>query len=158
MITLTILGLAALLAALITLFISWRWSAAAAFAGMCLITLGNPGVARPMMLIFWGIAAVLVVAVNYMLPPTVADGRMGIGYIAGGALLGTLVGYLIGPGAMVLCDVIGVFLGALAFSRTPRGRHLDFPSSKFIQYLCAKGLPAAVTLAIIAYSVVVITL
>lgn len=158
MIALTIIGLVALAGALATLFVSWRWSAAVAFAGMCLIAWGNPGVVRAVMLIFWGVAAAIVVAINYMLPAAVATGRMGIGYIAGGALLGTLTGYLLGPGAIVLCDVVGTFLGALAFSRTPAGRHLDFPSSKFIQYLCAKGLPAAVTLAIIAFSVIVITL
>lgn len=152
------LGVAALVASVVMLFRAWRWCPAVAFGGMVLCALGNPGVARPLMLIFWGIAAGIALAINLTLPRRVALSRTGVGYIAGGAVLGTVVGYLLGMSAMVLCDVIGVCLGALAFSRTPAGRTLEFPSSKFIQYLCAKGLPAAVTLAVAAFSVILITL
>jgi len=158
MTALTILGLTALAAALIPLFFSWRWCALTSFAGMCLCAAGNAGVARPAMLVFWGIAAAIATGINLALPKAVATSRTGMGYVAGGALLGTLTGYLLGMGALVICDVTGTVLGAMAFSRTPAGRHLDFPSSKFVQYICAKGLPAIVTMAIAAFSVIVITL
>ncbi|MDE6396676.1 MAG: hypothetical protein K2K84_05345, partial [Muribaculaceae bacterium] len=44
---------------------------------------------------------------------------------------------------------LGAFLGALAFSRTAAGRPMHFPSSKFFNYLGAKGIPPVVTLSMV---------
>lgn len=147
------IGLVATLAAIFLTFLSWRWSAGVAMAGFLLVYLGSEGSLGLTTLLFWGVAALLVLALNVMLPPRVAKARTGMGYIAGGALVGLVTGFLIAPSWIVLGCILGAVLGSVAYSMTPAGRILEFPSSKFIQYLCAKGLPVVVTLSIAAFSV-----
>ena len=43
--------------------------------------------------------------------------------------------------------------GGYVYARTPAGKPLGFPSAQFFQYLCAKGLPAVVTVSIIGIAV-----
>jgi len=152
---LIILGLTAMAASLVLIFVPWRWSAGMAFAGMVLVYSGAPGIATWKLPVFWGIAAALTIVLNHTLPAAVATSRAGNGYIAGGAVMGLAVGAIITPAWMVTGTCIGAILGALALSRTPAGRALEFPSAKFISYLCAKGLPAAVTLSIIGYGTLI---
>lgn len=147
------IALALSLGAVTACFVPWRWSAAVAIAGMALVCIAAPAFSGTGTLIFWLLTAALAVALNYMLPTGVSGSRRGLGYIAGGALAGIFTGYLISRQWMVAGAVAGAFLGATAYSFTPTGRWLRFPSSGFIQYLCAKGLPAVVTLCIAANTV-----
>nr|MBD5376751.1 hypothetical protein [Bacteroides sp.] len=153
MIALIYIGIAAAIAAAVLTFFSWRWSAGVAAAGYLAAYLGATFRPELFTLLFWLATAVLVMVLNITLPRHIATSRTGLGYIAGGSLTGLFAGYLIAPSWIVLGAVIGTVLGAIAYSFTPAGRQLEFPSGKFVQYLCAKGLPAVVTLALSALTI-----
>lgn len=104
-------------------------------------------------LIFWGVAAAIVVMLNILLPKNVANSRLGVNWLAVGSVAGMLVGLTMGHAAMVIGAVVGMLFGGVAFAKTPKGSALGFPSSKFFNYLCAKGLPMVVTVSIIGTAV-----
>ncbi|MCM1109814.1 MAG: hypothetical protein NC336_01250 [Clostridium sp.] len=131
-------------------FIPRGWSALAAFAGMiCLNWSGAIDVAGEQ-LWFWGAAAVIVFGLSVLLPTPVVTSRRGVAYVVVATIAGLFVGLLVSANVMVLGGVVGAFCGALAYSRTPAGRVLDFPSRRFTDYLCAKALPPVITLSIVA--------
>lgn len=97
-------------------------------------------------MIFWAVATVIVLANNRLLPRFVSESRRGLGYIAGGAITGMIVGLTFyRPASVILGAALGAFIGAVAYARTSAGTVLDFPHSKFFNYLGAKGIPATVT-------------
>ncbi len=75
---------------------------------------------------------------------SISGSRRGLGYIAGAALAGAMTGLVISHAWMIIGGVAGAILGGIAYSKTPAGKALGFPSSKFLNYLCAKGLPAVI--------------
>lgn len=128
-------------------FASWRWAAATAYLSLWPLYYLPEFAISDSIMTFWGIAALIALGINYMLPFAVATSRQGMPYIAGGGLCGTMVGLVAASQAAVICGAaLGAVLGGLAYSRTPRGRILDFPSTRFFNYLVAKGLPLTVTL------------
>lgn len=97
-------------------------------------------------MIFWGAAVVIVMINRYLLPAHIRTSRRGLGYIAGGALAGMMVGLTMYRAATVIGGAVtGAVLAAIAYARTSRGAILGFPSSKFFNYLGAKGIPAVIT-------------
>ncbi len=100
-------------------------------------------------MLFWGLATLLVLGLDRLLPAAITRGVDGRGYICGGALAGMVVGMLISPTGIILGAAIGAFLGAMAYSRTPVGKALPFPSAGFLRFLCARGLPAVVTVSMV---------
>lgn len=143
---LVILGSLLMAAAVVLTFLSVRYSPAVAFFG--LVAFGFSGIA-PMgtdLFVFWGIASLIAMGVNFMLPREVACSRVGVGYVATATIVGLVVGLLMSEAAMIIGALLGAVAGGIAFSRTPRGRAVDFPSSRFVNYICAKGLPAVITL------------
>ena len=54
---------------------------------------------------------------------------------------------------MVLGTIIGAFVGQLAYSRTPNGRWMLFPSTQFWRYFAAKCLPAIVAISIVCIAI-----
>lgn len=103
------------------------------------ITVGVPT------LVFWGIAALLVL----MIASTSTAKRPGSYtptlYIAGATLAGTVTGLIISHAAMVAGACLGAIIGAIAYSRTPAGRQ---SSPGLPKLLGAEGLPAVVTFGI----------
>lgn len=96
-------------------------------------------------MIFWGVAVAIVVANRFLLPAFVRDSRRGLGYIATGAIVGMAIGLTLYTAASVIIGaVVGSFLGALAYTRTSAGASLEFPTSKFFNYLGAKAIPAVI--------------
>lgn len=146
---LTIAGALALTAAVVLMFRPWPWAALVAYAGLWLMVWSGHIVLSPAQLVFWGVAAALVAGINFLLPAEVVASRRGVAYIAGAALAGTLVGMLASGAGMIVGSVVGAACGALAYSRTPSGRDIVFPSRPWLNYLAAKGLPAVVTCCII---------
>lgn len=144
-ITLTITGVLLLAAAVVLAFVPKPWSAPLAWAGLLSLAISDTIESSSSILIFWGIAALIAWGINIMLPRAVARSSMGVAYMTGAALAGTSVGMLLSGAGMIAGSVLGAFCGALAFSRTPAGNTLHFPSKQFVNYLCAKGLPAVVT-------------
>lgn len=105
-------------------------------------------------LTFWTIATAIVLIISFMLPRMLVQTTRGLGYMTTATLAGAIVGSLLGPKAVVAGAAVGAFLGALAFSRTADGSQLGFPSNRFLQYLCAKGLPLVVTMSMIGLALV----
>lgn len=140
-------------AAVIANYAARRWNCLLSFIAIALIYfLGQTGMPSQI-LWFWGTSALLGWGICILLPQQVMNSRFGLNYIATGALAGTFVGMLISAAGMVIGSLLGAFCGALAFSRTPAGRNLAFPSKKFLNYLCAKGLPAVVCMCVLAITV-----
>ncbi len=145
-----------LIAGVVLSFFPKRYAVAPAYAG--LLGIGLTAVhASASALVFWGVAAAIVLAIGYMLPRAVATSRKGVGYITGAVLAGAFVGMVVSHGWMVVGAVAGALLGGIAYSKTPVGRPMEFPSSKFLNYLCAKGLPAVVTVAIVGTAILWLT-
>lgn len=142
--------------AVVLTFRSSRFAVLAAYAGMVGIAL-SLSLEATTSLIFWGVATLIVLGLEYLLPKNVVSSRRGVGYIAGAALAGAFVGLAISHEWMVVGSAVGAILGGIAYSRTPVGTIMEFPSSKFLNYLCAKGLPAVITMCIIGTTVLWLT-
>lgn len=140
-----VIGVLLLAVAVVVAFIPKPWSAPVAWVGLLMLVIGDVVDVSWGTMAFWGIAALIAWGINIMLPRSVASSPVGVGYITGAALAGTVVGMLIGNAGMIIGAVIGAFCGGMAFSRTPAGVNLKFPSRQFLNYLCAKGFPAIVT-------------
>lgn len=150
---LMICGAVVLTASLVLMFAPRRESAPVAFAGLLLLQLSGHIVVSTTQLVFWGVAALIVLGLNVLLPASVAGSSRGVAYMAGGALAGTLVGMLTGSAGLIIGSVAGALCGAVAYSRTPGGRDLGFPSQKFFNYAAAKGFPAVITSCIIGIAI-----
>lgn len=116
---------------------------------------GNESIASST-LIYWALATAIVLGLDYLQPRALMATNRGHAYVVGGAIVGTLLGFLISAtsGAIILGAAVGAFLGTTAYMRTPKGPHFNIASDEFIQYLCAKGLPAVVTSSMAAISIV----
>ncbi len=96
-------------------------------------------------LVFWGVASAAAVALMLLLPRRVSKSTVGMAYITAGGLVGMVVGLSLGTMAsLILGSAAGCLLGAFVVGRLDTGRALDFPSRKFFNYVCAKGLPVVV--------------
>jgi len=155
-IAVTAVGIIMLIAGAILCFLPKRYAVVPAYAGLLGIGLIVPYHTVPA-LIFWAVAAIITLAIGYMLPESVATSRRGVGYIAGAVIAGTFAGMAVSNAWMITGAVAGAILGGMAYSKTPAGRTMGFPSSKFFNYLCAKGLPAVVTACIIGTAVMWLT-
>ncbi len=139
------LSILAAIAALVGTWMSRFWSVIAAYVSLCLLHLFPASGVVGGTLVFWGMAAVVATAIGLMLPPEIAGTRCGMPYITIGALAGTFTGLIISQAGMIIGAVVGAMCGAIAYSRTPAGAPLGFPSARFFNFTCAKGLPVAVT-------------
>lgn len=150
-----ILGIIALVAAVVLLFKPIVPSPFVAYGGLWLLNLSHRVWIDPNQLIFWGIAVVLLMLINFA-RPDVKHSTTAAAYPSAGAIVGALLGIVAFPdnAGLIIGSALGAILGAFAFSRTPRGRMaVKFPSSKFFAYLCSVGLPAVVTSCIVALPV-----
>ena len=152
---LLIAGIACLVAAIV--LVLWpRWVAAVpAFVGLCLLHKSYYIAVVPRTFVFWGIAALITVGLFYLSPKGEPDGHkssnmfVGLTSLAGG-MLGII---LLHPAFIVLGTIIGAAVGQLAYSRTPNGRWMMFPSTVFWRYFAAKCLPAIVAISIVCIAI-----
>lgn len=97
-------------------------------------------------LLFWGVTTLMVIGLDVLLPRESTRTLQGRGYVGGGTVAGMVVGMLLSSAGIILGAAVGAFLGAMAYSRTPAGRSLQFPSAVFMRFLCSRGLPAVVAI------------
>ncbi len=148
------LGIACMVCALV--LVLWpRWIAAIpAFAGLVLLHLSYFIAVPTSTFVFWGIATALVAGIVYMSPQGEPDGNRASNlYVGISAIAGCLLGILLGARIMILGVVLGAFIGQMAYSRTPAGSWMRFPSSTFMQYFAAKCLPVIVAVSIVGISI-----
>ena len=146
------------LGAIVLSFLDGSVAAVVAFAALC-CTGFIPGIdPGATVFIFWGVAAAIVLGLRFMLSESVRRSRLGLPYITGAALAGMLVGLALSSHAAIVAGAfIGAALGGVAYARTPAGKVLEFPSSRFLNYLCAKALPAIVTMSIVGTAAAMLT-
>lgn len=110
-------------------------------------------------LLFWGVTTLIVIGLDVLLPRESARALQGRGYVGVGTIAGMVVGMLLSSAGIILGAAIGAFLGAMAYSRTPAGRALQFPSAVFMRFLCSRGLPAVVAISqvglVLYYSLII---
>ena len=151
---LLILGGICLVAALVLVIKPWTVAAIPAYVGLWLLHLSKYTMFPKWTFIFYGIATAMVIGLKYISPKGEPDGRTtGNLYIGLGAMMGCLLGMLIDARFMLLGTALGAVMGEVAFSRTPHGKWLMLSKSNFIQYLCARGLPAIVAVAMIGVGI-----
>lgn len=151
---LLIAGAACLVVALL-LVLRPRWVAAVpAFAGLALMHWSYTIDVKTMTFIFWGIATLITVGLFYLLPKGEPDGHQSSNlYVEFTAMAGGMLGILLAPRIMVLGVILGAAMGQLAYSRTPAGNWMLFPSTQFWRYFAAKCLPAIVAISIVCIAV-----
>ena len=110
------------------------------------------------MLSYWGIMVMLVIITLSMLPQTLVKATQGMTHITVSSLAGMLLGMTFGYAPMIIGAFVGAVAGAVFFSRTPGGAGLKFPSSRFVQYFCAKGLPAVIVVCLFGIAIEVAVL
>ncbi|MDE5800002.1 MAG: hypothetical protein K2H74_03135 [Paramuribaculum sp.] len=156
----TILTICAVAAALVGVFLSWRWSALPAWLALVPMYFIDGTPVTGTTLLFWGIACGIVLGINTLLPQSVVRSRVCVPYMAVGALAGAFAGMLmpLQQAGMILGAVAGLLLGAIAYSRTPAGsaKGLVFPSRQWFNYTCAKGLPIVVDIATAAIAIMAV--
>lgn len=91
-------------------------------------------------LTFWGIATLIILGIDFLSQKDKSASLTGPVYIGIGSLAGMVLGMLFDYSMIIVGSFIGSVLGEFAFSKTPMGKNLTFPSSVFIHYFCAKGL------------------
>lgn len=144
-----ILGTLLLLTAIMLAFRPVFPAALVAYASLWMFQLSGHLQFPSSTIIFWSVATLIVLGLDRLLPAAVSRASQGQGYIATGSFAAMAVGMLMSGAGIILGAAIGAFLGALAYTRTPAGQTLPFPSSPFLRLLCAKGLPV-----IVAFSMV----
>lgn len=159
-ILLTILTICIAIAAVVCVFMSWRWSAIIAWLALVPVFFTDAAPVSGSTCLFWGTACALTLCLNTLLPSSVVRTRVGVAYMTVGALAGAFAGMLmpLQQAGMILGAAVGLLLGAIAFSRTPAGaaKGLVFPSRKWFNYTCAKGLPIVVVIATVAIAVMAV--
>ena len=141
-----VVGIIALVLALVLLIWPRFWAVVPAYVGMLCLHLST--------LIFWGVAALIVLMLKFMSPKGEPDGHTESNlYVGLSTIAGAMLGLVISPSLIVLGAIIGSLIGVMAYSRTPRGKWINPPSAAFFQYVGTKCLPAVVTVAIVGITV-----
>lgn len=105
------------------------------------------------MLSYWGVMTMVVIIIVSLLPQPLVKATQGMPHITVGSVAGMLVGAAVGYAPMIVGAFLGAAAGCVVFARTPKGSALGFPSARFVQYFCAKGLPAVVTVSLLGIAV-----
>ncbi len=149
-----IIGLLFMASSLFLLIRPYFPSAVTAYAGLWFMKWSHIIHTGDWLMTSWGIAVAIVLIIDILQPRQLSCCTNGMVYIGVGAIVGMMVGmtgfsYL----WMVVGAAVGVIAGGYVYARTPAGKPIGFPSAQFFQYLCAKGLPAIVTVSIIGIAV-----
>lgn len=152
LISLIIFGGLAMLALVATFLPKWP-SSVIGYGAMVAVWLSGASGLEVKSLIFWGIAVAIVVGIRLMLPRNISLSARGVPFISGACITAAAVGMILNTAAgIILGALAGAVLGAIAFSNTHSGRAMNFPSRQFFNYTAAKGLPVAVTVSMVAIS------
>lgn len=151
--TYTLCAAVILAVAVALVFVTGPFGVVSAYFGLAVASIASNTAPPTATLIFWGVAAAIVVAINIMLPKEIASAKRGVTWMGVGAIAGMAVGLTMGHAAMIIGAAVGTLFAGVAYARTPKGSGLEFPSSKFFNYLCAKGLPIVVTVSIIGTAI-----
>jgi len=150
----TVSLLVAVLAAGAAIALSYRRIIAAlSAAGIALILVFANMAVSIGTLIFWIAAAAIAAVIVRLLPEPVGKSNAGVPFMATGAIAGMMVGLTLHTAAApVIGSAAGVLFGALIFGNTQSGREMEFPSTRYFNYVLAKGLPLVVAISVVGIS------
>ena len=126
-----------------------------AYGGLWVLQWGEWLTMPSVMLSYWGVMVMIVIIITSMQPQTIVKATQGLPHITIGSVCAMLTGATIGYAAMVIGAFAGAIVGGIYFARTPKGKGLAFPSKRFLQYLCAKGLPTVITVSLLGIAIMV---
>lgn len=152
----TVLAIILFAVAIVLAYLATSWSAAVAYAALILMNAGTHSHLGTWNIVFWAIASAIVIAAAWLQPaksPARQVLTQGTAYVVTATMAGMLVGLLTTEAGMIIGAAVGAFLGALAFSRTPHGARVAFPSTEFVQYLAARGLSSIVTMCMLGLGI-----
>ena len=120
---------------------------------LCAYFSGASYISEPV-LVYWSAAALIVLVLRGLGRKDGYGDIRGNAYISAGAVVGAFLGFAVAPtsGAVILGSALAAFIGAVAYMRTP-GAGFPVASGQFVQFLCARGLQAVVTVSVSAVSV-----
>lgn len=148
-----IISLIAVVITILLMLTRQRLAPALAWFSLAILWIADANVPRLSTIIFWAVATAIATTINFMLPDAVVDSRRGQGFISGGALCGMFIGMIINNATLIVGAIIGAFIGSLVFSHTPSGRSILSPTSKFVNYVCAKAMPTIISACTIGVSI-----
>lgn len=158
--TLYIISLILCVLALAACFLRGGYGTIAAYAAMLCAYFAPDSPIDGSQLAFWGVATAIVLGLEFLQRGSAASAAARA-YTVGGAITGAVLGVLCQPssGAVIIGSAIGAVLGAVAFTRLPSGSRHALSSREFLDFLCARGLPAVVCaslLTVVALSVITV--
>lgn len=156
-----ILSVLAIILAVAGLILAFRYPIASAVAGYaavvcaCVGDAGGEFAVSANVLLFWGVAAVIVLGLSMLNSGNPMLTRLPLAYATAGTAVGAVLGLCFShtAAAVTAGSALGAFLGSLAFTRTPSGAVLRKARHAYIDYLCGAGLPAVVCCSMAAVAV-----
>lgn len=134
--------------ALVMAFINPLAGMIAAYFGAWAMSKSGYAVLSSNTLLFWAIFIIILVAVPMVRGHKVRASRSLKAYLAGGCLAFTLVGAVLGEAGMIIGSVIGLFLAAVAYTRTHREGLQEYG-----RVAVALGAPMMVTMVLVTMTV-----
>lgn len=129
-------------AALVMAFFRRMPAVLPAYAAMVVAQMSDMIIFTSGTLWFWGAAAAIALAIQYMVRPTASRTRQL--YTVGASLAGAVIGLAVGTrAAVIIAAAAGAFLGYAAYGRTPAGRMSARPHGS-ADDMAATALPAVV--------------
>ena len=97
-------------------------------------------------MLFWGVASVIILGLQFIKTDNPLLTRLSSGYISAGAIVGGVLGLLSGHTAstIIVASALGAILGLMAYSRTPSGAGVTSDRHRLGDLMGAAGLPAVV--------------
>lgn len=123
-------------------------SALASYAGIWILEYSGKLDFPTVMLSYWGIMVAFVITVSLMQPQALVKATQGMAHTTTASLAGMFLGLTLGYSEMIIGAALGAVAGMFLFSRTPKGAALDIRTARFWQYLCAKGFPIVISVAL----------
>lgn len=125
----------------------------AAYGGLWLLQWGGWLAFPSVMLSYWGVMTVVVIIITSLLPQPLVKTTQGMVHITVASFAAMLLGMTMGYAPMIIGAFVGAAAGGVVFARSPKGRVLDFPSARFLQYICAKGLPVVIAVSLVGIAI-----
>lgn len=121
---------------------------------LCAYFAGTSNVSEQV-LVYWSVAALIVLVLRGLGRGEGNGDVRGNAYISAGALVGAFLGFAVTPtsGTVILGSALTAFIGSVAYMRMPGSPGFAVASGRFVQFLCARGLQAVVTVSVSAIAV-----
>lgn len=153
MTTAAIVSLVLALLGIAVLFVPRVPAVLLSYASLVAAHIGGAFYVSSKVLVFWGVATAIVLGIR-MIQHDGEKRYAGLAYVSGGAIVGVILGYLVAAmvAGFIIGGAIGAFFGAIAYMRLYDSPRYPVGSRQFVDFLCARGLPAVIATTMSAIS------